>query len=73
MEFYLYLFFALVLTLIADLGFALYTDQYVAGAWWLKNTLDLLWILGYLYWALGFGSLAISFSDAQQRLAKKLG
>ncbi len=71
MEFYLYIFFALAMALVADLGFALYNEKYLSEAWWQKNTFDSLWILGYLYWAAAFGCLTISLRSVQERLAKK--
>ncbi len=71
MQFYLYIFLALILTLVADLGFAMYTDEYVEGVWWYKNSLDTLWIMSFLYWAVAFGTFAISLQGVQSRLAKK--
>ena len=72
MKFFLFLFLALVCVLLADLGFAMYTDEYVAGSWWYKNSFDTLWISSYLFWALAFGNLAISLSNTQEQLAKKM-
>lgn len=71
MQFYLYAFFALILTLVADLGFAMYTDEYIHGSWWHKNSLDTLWIMGYLYWAVAFSSFAVSLQRVQDRFTKK--
>lgn len=68
MRLYLYLFFAFAMTLVADVGFAVYNSEYIAGEWWIRNTLDTLWIMQYLYLGLGFFTFGLSLKAAQERL-----
>jgi len=67
MRLYLYCFFAFVMVMVADMGFAIYNEEYLAGAWWVKNTLDTLWILQYLYFGLAFFTFGLSLKAAQAR------
>ena len=71
MRLYLYIFFAFAMTLIADVGFAMYNPEYLEGEWWVRNTLDTLWILQYLYLGLAFFAFALSLREAQQRLLQR--
>jgi diguanylate cyclase len=70
MRLYLYLFFAFVMTMVADVGFAIYNDEYVSGDWWLRNTLDTLWIMQYLYFGFAFFTFGLSLKAVQARLLK---
>lgn len=67
MRLYLYCFFTFSMTFIADIGFAIYNPEYLAGDWWIKNTLDTLWIMQYLYFGLAFFSFGLSLKGMQQR------
>jgi hypothetical protein len=68
MRLYLYIFFGFVMTLVADVGFAMYNPEYVAGSWWIKNTLDTLWIMQYLYFGSAFFTFGFSLKATQDRL-----
>jgi diguanylate cyclase len=68
MRLYLYCFFAFAMTMVADVGFAMYNGEYVSGQWWIKNTLDTLWIMQYLYFGLAFCLFGLSLKTAQARL-----
>jgi hypothetical protein len=70
MRLYLFCFFAFVMVMVADIGFAIYNDEYVAGAWWIKNTLDTLWIMQYLYFGLAFFTFGLSLKAVQERLIR---
>ncbi len=70
MKFYLYSFVAFSLTLMADIGFAAFNSDYILGADWIKNILDTLWILQYLYFGVAFGVFGLSIRSVQERLVK---
>ena len=72
MRLYLYCFFAFVMAMIADVGFAMYNQEYVMGSWWMKNTLDTLWIMQYLYFGVAFFSFGLSLKVVQERLQQML-
>lgn len=72
MKLYLCIFFAFAMTLVADVGFAMYNTEYLEGEWWIKNTLDTLWILQYLYLGFAFFTFAFSLNEAQKRLLQGL-
>jgi hypothetical protein len=58
------------MTMVADVGFAIYNDEYVSGDWWLRNTLDTLWIMQYLYFGFAFFTFGLSLKAVQARLLK---
>jgi hypothetical protein len=70
MKFYLYCFVAFSFTLMADIGFAAFNSDYLAGVAWIKNILDTLWILQYLYFGVAFGVFGLSLKSVQERLTK---
>lgn len=61
---------AFLFILLADIGFSSYNTAYTMGDPWIKNTLDSCWILGYLFFALGYSSYLSSISSAQSRLSR---
>jgi hypothetical protein len=65
---WLTLFVSFVLTLIADILFALFTVQYKAEMWFYKSLLDSLWMLSYLIFAYALFDLSFSLTDAFQRI-----
>jgi hypothetical protein len=71
MRFWLSVFAAFSMILVADIGFSIYNGIYSDGVTWIKNTLDSLWILGYLYFALSSGVLIASLEDARKKALKK--
>ena len=72
MRLWLAIFLAFAMILVADVGFSMYNGAYTSGVWWIKNTLDTLWIGGYLYFALGFDAYAESVGEAKRKLSRKI-
>jgi hypothetical protein len=65
---WMYLFAGFMLTLLADIAFSINHVQYEAGAVTIRNVLDCLWILGYLYFAFGMFEFAYIIREIQKRL-----
>lgn len=66
---WLFLFFGLALTLIADVLYAIFIDQY-SSSLWPYTLIDLFWIAGYLSLANGFFGIRSVISSAHRRLQK---
>ncbi|MBU0981379.1 hypothetical protein KKC94_01685 [Patescibacteria group bacterium] len=58
---------ALLFTLIADIGFAIYYEEYETFSIYTK-VLDQLWIIAYLLFAMGFFRIGFILKDFQERL-----
>ncbi|MEK7183441.1 MAG: hypothetical protein AAB776_02275 [Patescibacteria group bacterium] len=71
MRFYMFIFFGFSMTFIADVGFAVYNEEYLAGGWWIRNTLDSLWIMQYLYFGMAFFAFGLHLKVAQERLIER--
>lgn len=66
---WLFLFFGLALTLIADVLYAIFIEQY-SSSLWPYTMIDLFWIAGYLSLANGFFGIRSIISFAHRRLQK---
>lgn len=66
---WLYMFAGMILTLIADILFAMYQDQFEAGMWFARQ-IDLLWGGGYLLMAFGLFEIGFFMKNNQEWLAK---
>lgn len=64
---WLLLFVGFILTLIADILFALYTNEYTMQVWFYKSLLDSFWMAGYLFFALAFFEFSFSLQDAYKQ------
>jgi len=64
---WLILFCGFLFTLIADILFAIYHDQYTMQEWFYKSLLDSFWILGYLFFATAFFEFAFAIQDTYQK------
>ncbi|NBS42114.1 hypothetical protein EBS80_05685 [bacterium] len=69
MEFWLLLFAAFSLTLMADIGFSIENAPYIAGDVLTVNVLDSLWILSYLSYAIAAQRMLAYIHAAQRKLA----
>lgn len=58
---------ALFITLIADIGFAIYTVPYEESVLWALRTMDLFWVASFLVFAGSLFSLGNIVKDAQQK------
>lgn len=64
---WLLLFVSFLLTLIADILFAMYTSEYTMQVWFYKSLLDSFWIAGYLVFAFALFEFSFSIQDAYQK------
>lgn len=60
----------LLLTLVGDILFAIYTDQYSSGIT-PYNLIDLAWIAAYLFFAYGFFNTGLTITELQQKIRTK--
>lgn len=68
---WLAVFIGLFLTLLADIGFAIYNEAYELGQFAYNATLDFLWIGSFLAFAYGFFSMGNIIKKVQSRVLKK--
>lgn len=69
---WMYFFAGFTLILVSDIFFALYYKEYELGIQSYRITLDMLWILGYLYFGFGMYELAYLIRDIQGRALRGL-
>ena len=68
---WLYFFIGMALTLIADILFAIYTEPYEAGIGLYYN-IDLIWILGYLFFAYSLFTAGFVIREIPKSFLEKL-
>ncbi len=64
---WLLLFIGFLLTLIADILFAIYVTEYSMQIWFYKSLLDSFWMAGYLFLALALFEFSFSIQDTYQK------
>jgi hypothetical protein len=63
-------FISFIITLIADILFAVHTNQYNNGMWFYKSMLDSLWIAGYLLFGYALFDIGFSIQEAYMKIGK---
>lgn len=64
---WLLLFGALIMTLVADILFARFSNEYTMQVWFYKSLLDSFWMAGYLFFAFAFFELSFSLEDSYHK------
>lgn len=67
---WLLMFFSFILTLVADILFAIFNEQYDAQLWFYKSLLDFFWMISYLLFAAALFEFGFSIQDALKKLVK---
>lgn len=65
---WLLLFISFILTLVADILFAMYTVEYTMQEWFYKSLLDSFWIASYLLFGYALCEFSISLQEAYQKV-----
>lgn len=67
-RFWIFLFLSFVLMLVADILFAIYSDQYNEQVWFYKSLLDSFWMASYLLFAYAFFDWGLSVSELSEKM-----
>ncbi len=65
---YLFLFISFIFTMVADILFAIYSDQYKGEVWLYKSLIDTMFMAGYLFFAKGLIDFGLTIAETKNKL-----